>query len=176
MHRIRRAAAVAAWLIAGAAWTAHAQNPTTPPPDCSAAEHRQFDFWVGEWHVTTPAGQTAGENRITRILADCVLLEEWTGASGSSGKSYNVWSRADRKWHQTWVDDRGALLMLAGTFADGAMVLTGTTPAAGGGTTHHRVTWHRIDGNPDLVRQLWEQSPDGTTWNVVFDGRYARRK
>jgi hypothetical protein len=28
----------------------------SPPPACSAAEHRQFDFWIGRWEVFTPDG------------------------------------------------------------------------------------------------------------------------
>ncbi|HET7704523.1 MAG TPA: hypothetical protein VFM36_00410, partial [Thermoanaerobaculia bacterium] len=46
---------------------------------CDRPEHRQFDFWAGEWTVTTPDGKTAGTNRITKIAGGCALLEEWTG-------------------------------------------------------------------------------------------------
>ncbi|MCI0433460.1 MAG: DUF1579 domain-containing protein [Gemmatimonadetes bacterium] len=174
--RVIRRAALAAILPGLLAAPASAQAPQQGPQDCSAPEHRQFDFWLGEWNVTNPAGQPAGRNRITSILKNCVLLEEWTGAGGSSGRSYNVWSRADRRWYQTWVDDRGDLLMLTGGSRDGAMVLEGSTPAQGGGTTLHRVTWSLIDGDPRRVRQLWEQSRDnGTTWTIAFDGTYTRR-
>jgi hypothetical protein len=33
-----------------------------------------------------------------------------------------------------------------------------------------------IDGDPDRVRQHWEISRDGSTWETLFDGRYARRR
>ena len=40
-------------------------------PDCSADEHRQFDFWVGNWVVTDKEGNVMGYNRIDLILNDC---------------------------------------------------------------------------------------------------------
>jgi hypothetical protein len=41
--------------------------------------------------------------------------------------------------------------------------------------TYHRITWSRIDGDPDRLRQHWETSIDGEVWQTLFDGRYARR-
>jgi tetratricopeptide (TPR) repeat protein len=45
---------------------------------------RQLDFWLGDWQVTS-AGAPAGTSRVEKILNDCVLLENWTGALGISG-------------------------------------------------------------------------------------------
>ena len=84
-----------------------AQQPApaaaTPPP-CSAAQHRQFDYWIGEWDVHDPTGKRVGENRITRIHNGCALLEEWRGNGGVTGSSLNVFDRDRDRWHQTWVD------------------------------------------------------------------------
>lgn len=132
---------------------------------CDTPEHRQFDFWAGEWTVTTPNGQTAGTNRITKIAAGCALLEEWTGARGMTGKSLNIYDASRGVWHQSWVDSRGTLLTIEGRFEKGAMRLL----SAG-----NRITWTPLDGGD--VRQLWEQSKDGgKTWAVVFDGRYTKK-
>ena len=38
----------------------------TPAP-CSTPEYRQFDFWIGDWVVYTPAGQIAGTNKIEQV-------------------------------------------------------------------------------------------------------------
>lgn len=153
-----------------------AENPLRPQ-ECDAPEYRQFDFWVGEWDVTGPDGKPAGTNRITRILKDCVLLEEWTGAGGTGGKSFNIWSRADRKWHQTWVSDTGTVLQLEGALKDGAMVMEGVSMTADGSTVRNRITWSVIDGDGDRVRQHWEQSRDnGRTWTTAFDGTYTRAR
>src|SRR5205807_2187690 len=41
-------------------------------------EHRQFDFWVGEWRVQNAQGQPVGMSSIQRIENGCVILENWT--------------------------------------------------------------------------------------------------
>jgi hypothetical protein len=152
---------------------ASAQNP--PARACQAAEHRQFDFWIGEWEVFLPTSKKAGENRIEAIAAGCALLEHWSGSGGFSGKSLNTYDAATRRWHQTWVDSSGGLLVLDGAWADGRMVLSADGVDAAGKPIRQRIAWSpNADGS---VRQLWESSSDaGTTWTTVFDGRYVRRR
>src|SRR5687768_1412209 len=103
-------------LLVVSAHTVVAQQQGTP---CSAPEHRQFDFWIGEWEVTGARGQKAGTNRIERILGGCVLYESWTSAGASRGHSFNIWDPGDTKWHQTWVDNSGTFLQLAGGIING---------------------------------------------------------
>lgn len=150
--------------------------PATPAPKpCATPEHRQFDFWLGEWEVTRPDGKIAGHNRINLILGGCALREEWTGAGGHHGTSLNVYDAAARKWRQTWVDDDGTVLLLAGEFKGGKMVLEGDTPAGAGKTARQRITWTPIEGG--RVRQFWDSSEDGgKTWKTEFDGTYAKKK
>ena len=70
-------------LLAG--WlSAQTPAPVLPP------ESRQFDFWIGEWDVTTPDGKPAGSSRIERIANGAGLLENWSGypaPAGGNGKS-----------------------------------------------------------------------------------------
>ncbi len=147
------------------------------PPTCDKPEFRQFDFWVGDWDVTTPDDKPAGKSRITSILKGCVIHEEWTGAGGGNGESFNIWSRADGHWHQEWVSDSGALLSLTGDYKDGRMVLTGERKLPNGSTVQNRITWSLIDNSRDRVRQFWETSQDGgKTWSSAFDGVYKRRR
>lgn len=144
-----------------------------PPKPCSMPEHRQFDFWIGEWEVTM-GGQMAGTNSIQLILGDCVLLENWTGSKGGNGKSFNLFNAAKGKWQQTWVDSSGNMLELYGEFKDGVMQLVGEN-ARNGKKTLQRITWKALD--KDQVRQHWEQSQDdGKTWTTAFDGLYTRKK
>ena len=153
-----------------------AQEPgdATGSRSCKAPEHRQFDFWIGDWDVTNPAGKPAGHNRIESILGGCALRETWTGAGGSHGTSYNAWDRQRRRWHQTWMDDDGLVLRLEGALRDGKMVLEGETLDSSGSALLNRITWEET--GPGAVRQLWEVSSDGRkTWRVVFDGRYRKR-
>ena len=149
-----------------------AAAPQSQPPRCDTAEHRQFDFWVGDWEVTTPDGKPAGRNTITRELNGCVLRERWRGAGGSNGESFNIWDRTRKAWHQTWVSDTGMLLLLDGAFTNGSMQMSGTSGPAGRQVAN-RITWTpAADGT---VRQHWEVSSDGgKSWKTLFDGRYRR--
>jgi hypothetical protein len=140
------------------------------PRPCTGPEHRQFDFWIGEWSVTTPDGKHAGDNRIEAILDGCAFQESWRGAGGGRGFSYNAYDRERKVWHQTWVDAQGNLLLLEGGVTDGAMVLSGRQ-----GRTLQRITW--TPSRDGTVRQLWEASGDeGKAWKVVFDGLYRKSK
>lgn len=159
-----------------------AMEPNQTP--CGTPEHRQFDFWLGTWEVRNAEGEVVGSNRVVELLGGCVIQENWEGAGGVVGTSYNTYSAARKQWHQTWVDSQGSLLLLNGGLEDGAMVLSGTTPARDGSSAgestkmvHHRITWSMIDGDPDRVRQHWQVSTDdGKSWQTVFDGLYVRLK
>jgi hypothetical protein len=171
MNRHLVALLAAAGLGAG---DAPAQTPANPPA-CSEPEHRQFDFWLGEWDVTTPEGKPAGRNQITRIAGGCALHENWAGRGGFTGQSLNGWNRRTRQWQQTWLDSSGGRLDLAGGLRGASMVLEGSEPPeAGKPALRHRITWSpQADGG---VRQWWESSDDnGRTWRTAFDGRYRRR-
>jgi hypothetical protein len=155
----------------------HAADPAPAPPTCESAEYRQFDFWLGDWAVTAD-GERAGTNRIEAMLGRCALLESWTGAGKSRGHSLNFYDRADRHWHQTWIDNSGGALYLSGGIENGSMVLSGRRPPRADGEqnveTLHRITWTPLaDGR---VRQHWEASrDDGKSWETLFDGYYAQR-
>lgn len=152
--------------------TAHAADQ---PPDCSGAEYRQFDFWIGEFEVRTPDGKFAGHNVIEPTLNGCALTEHWTGAGGIEGRSINFYDRSERRWNQVWIDAQGGVLRLAGGIVDGSMLLAGTTTGEDGAVQQHRIRWTPMpDGS---VRQHWESSTDdGKTWTTAFDGSYRPRK
>jgi hypothetical protein len=148
-----------------------AQN--APAPRCDAPEFRQFDFWAGEWRVTS-GGQEVGSNVVTLEESGCLIHEHWTGAGGGTGQSLNFYDRSDGRWHQVWISSSGMALFLAGTYHDGRLEYAGERPGTpGGAVVHHRLTFfHNADGS---VRQLWETSADGVTWQTTFDGLYQRR-
>lgn len=144
------------------------------PLRCDAAEFRQFDFWVGDWDVTS-GGQPAGTNLVTLEEDGCVVHEHWTGAQGGTGQSFNYYDRIDRQWHQMWVSNSGNVLDLAGTLADGTLTFRGNRRQRDGSILQHRLSFRP---NPDgSVRQLWQTSSDGgATWTVAFDGLYRKKK
>jgi tetratricopeptide (TPR) repeat protein len=138
--------------------------------------YRQFDFWVGDWDVFSPNGRKQGSNSIQKVAGGCVLLENWTSASGPyTGKSINYYDPLKKKWVQRWADSSGAIIPTEGEFEDGAMRLSGQLIDRQGGAVLFRGTWTPLpDGR---VRQLLEQSKDdGKTWTVWFDGYYTRKK
>src|SRR5215510_325419 len=137
-------------------------------------EYRQFDFWIGEWDVQA-GGKPAGTNSVRLILDDCVIFENWKGAGGMTGKSFNIYNASIGKWQQTWVDSAGNALEFYGEFKDGAMRLVGEKPGPNGAKIINKLTFFPLEGG--RVRQLWESSQDdGKTWNTAFDGLYIRKK
>jgi tetratricopeptide (TPR) repeat protein len=153
---------------------AQAQKNATP---CAASpEHRQFDFWIGEWDVQNPQGQSAGTNIIQSILGGCVIFENWTSNGGAyTGKSFNIYNSSLKKWQQFWVDDKGGALEFTGEYKDNELRYTGESLDPKGNKIIHRLTFFNL--SKDRVRQLWEQSTDnGKTWTIAFDGLYVRKK
>lgn len=140
---------------------------------CDAAAHRAFDFWLGDWNVYTTTGKLAGTNLVTREYGGCVVHEHYQTAHGYSGESLNIYDASRQRWHQSWVDSSGTLLMLAGQAIDHGMRLEGTLADKDGKPTPQRITWTaNADGS---VRQLWEQADSTGKWSVVFDGLYKRK-
>ncbi|WP_189439813.1 hypothetical protein [Rhodanobacter panaciterrae] len=167
-------------VLSSPAWTQTAASSAPPPAaraaTCTDAKHHQFNFWIGEWDVTNPAGKAAGHSRIDAILDGCVIMENWTGAGGSNGKSFNIYNTALDRWEQYWVDNGGTRLMLSGNLVNGAMVLEGRQDRPDpktGIVQRERITW--TPNNDGSVRQHWENSTDnGKSWQTSFDGLYRR--
>lgn len=173
MHVILQSALIGA-VAMSISVTSPAQQSSLAAPPCSAAEHRAFDFWLGEWNVHRADGKLAGTNSIKREIGGCVLHERYDTGRGYSGESFNIYDAARKVWHQTWVDSSGLLLLLEGGVRDGKMVLEGVTTDADGKATRHRITWTpNADGS---VRQFWESAAAaGGDWAVAFDGKYTRK-
>jgi hypothetical protein len=152
--------------------TIAAQQPT---PSCTAAEYRQFDFWLGDWAVTDSAGtKEYGTNLVTQEEGTCLVHEHWTGSSGGTGQSFNFYEPLAGRWSQVWVASTGSVLRLSGRFDGHSMTLEGESGLPNGRGTLNRIVWTpQADGR---VRQLWSVSQDkGATWQPSFDGWYRRK-
>jgi hypothetical protein len=155
--------------------------PATPVP-CAGPEFRQLDFWVGTWDATWPAspGTPAGKgtNRIEKILGGCVISEnfEADGSSPLVGKSYSTYSARSKTWQQTWVDNQGSYLALAGDLSDPAgKILAMDSTAPNGKPVKLRMIFKNIAA--DSFDWSWERSLDGgATWQVQWPIRYTRKK
>jgi hypothetical protein len=152
--------------------SASAQSKGSP---CADAPHRTFDFWVGDWIVTTKNGPKVGDSSIRRILNDCVIFESWTGVAGGIGQSFNNYDVRSKTWKQFWVDASGGRQEYdGGVYHDDALRFTGQNPGPKGEPALQRFTFFNLD--PNHVRQFQEQSTDGgKTWSVVYDFYYARK-
>lgn len=140
---------------------------------CSSEQHRQFDFWLGQWQVFTPGGKLAGSNTISGDLGACVLKEHYVTASGYEGRSLNIYDKQQGKWHQTWTDNTGLLLQLDGELRGDTMVLQGPGKDPQGNDVLHKISWS--PKNNGAVRQHWQISPDqGKSWQTAFDGLYKK--
>lgn len=164
-------------LLALSSAPSEAQSPAAapPPPKCTAAESRQFDFWIGEWNVTDQqTRQHAGESHIEKLYGGCVLRENWS-SDGFRGGSLNSWWKGDGRWHQTWMDQNGAFRHFIGGLQNGKMVMTAEQPSQRepGKTVLVRLTFTpNADGT---VRQYSDFSTDGgSTWQLRYDYLYRR--
>ncbi len=145
-----------------------AANPCKASPS-----FREFDFWIGEWNAKNTQGVTVGSSSIQLILGQCIIFENWS-TPVSSGKSFNIYDTTDKKWHQTWVDDKGTFTHYIGGLVDGKMVLNSDT-MFNGKKAIGRMTFSKLP-NGD-VRQHGERSIDGgKTWTTTFDFAHVKKK
>ena len=151
---------------------------TAPPKPCSEPEQKQLDFWVGEWELSWPgnsAGETAHEQRAGhsgRVHRRGEFLRRRCHAP--QGKSVSVFDAAARRWKQTWVDNEGGYLDLAGEFKDGRMMLAREATRPDGSKAQQRMVFKNI--TPDRFDWSWESSKDGgKTWTVFWPIDYKRR-
>jgi hypothetical protein len=173
-----------AFITLACAATLRAQTNPTPPgqpndaaktsPCVFKQEHRQFDFWVGEWDVMNKDTKIATSS-IQRIVSDCIILENYSQQDGYTGKSFNFYDAALGKWRQTWVDRMGSVSEFVGEFKDNAMRFEGETHRRDGVKVLSRMTLFNLGA--ERVRQYSERSLDGgKTWVVAYDFTYLRRK
>jgi hypothetical protein len=138
-------------------------------PTCAAPEYHQFDFFAGDWDtydVAAPAKLVA-RNHVTPMVGGCALREVYEQNDGLRGESISTYDTSRRMWHQTWVTNRGQLLLLDGQLEGGRMSLTATERDSTGASSLLRGVWWREGAT---VRERADRSRDGgKTWTLVFD-------
>ena len=156
---------------------ASAADAQTAPPakPCTAAEHRQLDFWAGEWNVfDTAKGYQVGTSRIEPVMGGCAIKESYDAPAAPggaySGTSYSGFDGKDGKWHQLYVDVNGNVTFYTGGLKGADMVLE----AAGRSGSLQRMTYRPLkDG---AVEQVGLVSTDqGKSWQPGYDYTYRRK-
>lgn len=181
VSRLKAGVASAAVLLAGLNGLALPPRPapqaaSAKPDSCTAPEYRQFDFWIGDWDVFDVDNPTTkvARVRVDRILDGCVLREDYQDTSDHKGQSFSIYDASRKVWHQSWVTNRGQLLVIEGEFQRGEMILSGADRTASGEKREIRGTWRPAEGG---VRETAVTSIDGgKTWKLWFDLLFRRRK
>jgi hypothetical protein len=135
---------------------------------CSASEYRQFDFWLGDWDAfdNDRPDTAVARIRVDSILDGCVVHEDYQDTNGSKGQSFSIYDASRKTWHQSWVTNRGRVLIIEGTFQNGEMFMTGVD-RLNGQERHVRGTWKPIPGGVSEVAST--STNGGKTWTPWFD-------
>lgn len=168
------ARAVPAQTSTNSAGATAASAPAGPPAVCvNDPERHRFDFWIGEWNVTTPGGTTVGSSVIESVSGGCALLENWTSARGGHGKSLNAYNPALKQWQQYWIGQDGAPTEFRSSEFDGkSLAFFVKDPAEP--LKIQRLTFTPVDQSS--VRQHAEASTDGgKSWKTTYDFFYHRK-
>ena len=148
-------------------------------------EGKQFDFWIGEWDLTWPAGQGEspagqpgrGHNSVKKILGNCIVQESFANsATQYRGMSVSAFQPKTGQWEQTWVDTEGNYLLFTGGFKDEVMELKSPPrKSPDGKTILSRMRFEKITPDSfDWTYQITED--DEKTWTTNWQIHYARSK
>ena len=149
---------------------------TTYPTCAAAAEYHRLDFWIGDWdtfETDAPNGPSEARAHVDPIAQGCALHELYEQTDGLIGDSILSYDPVLRKWQQTWVTNRGSIMVLTGTFSDGALVLEGDVHLMDGRTVRQRITW-KADGD-DVGESAVLSKDGGKTWSPAFDVSFRKR-
>jgi len=158
----------AALVVCGALWALAAGAAETAPAPCASPEHHQFDFFAGDWDTYDMEAPTkiVARNRVTPMVGGCALREVYEGSDGLQGESFSIYDAGRGVWHQSWVTNRGQLLLLDGKLEGPRMVFRAVEKTPAGEVLWRAVWWPE----GPAVRETAERSLDGgKTWKPAFD-------
>ena len=140
-----------------------------------------MDFWVGNWNGRSMVPDTSQEsgwkigqvqNTVNKILDGCVVEENFEGAA-FSGKSYSTYSKQQKIWNQTWVDNSGGYLPFYGIFEEDKKIFQ-RDAVRNGNKFSSRMVFYNI--TEDSFIWDWERSTDeGKTWVLSWRIEYTRK-
>lgn len=159
-----------ALFLVAAATKAGAPSLPAPSAKCPNAEFRQFDFWIGDWDTFETDGSVQGSiarTHVDAIAGGCGIHELYEQTDGLIGDSILNYDPIRKEWQQTWVSNRGSVMVIYGAFKDGAVTMEGESHQNNGKKIKQKITW-KAEG--DSVREYSTWSKDGgRTWEPAFD-------
>lgn len=170
---------LAAVLLSAFSQAVSAPAVATPDyPNCSAAaEYHQLDFWIGDWDTFETDAQNSpsvARTHVDPIAEGCAIHELYVQNDGLIGDSILSYDPVRKRWQQTWVTNRGSIMVIVGDFKDGALVLEGEAHLKNGTSVMQRITW-KSQGKG--VRESAVLSKDnGKTWTPAFDVLFLKHR
>lgn len=136
--------------------------------------YRGLDFWLGDWELVSQ-GQVLGTDTITRAVGSCAVLQHFTSAAGSEGRSLSYLDPASGAWHQHWIGSGGVVAWMTGQPAGSGMIFeTVGLPGAAAPSPLTRTSYQpRPDGTVSMTIDTLQD--DGKTWSTTFQATYRRR-
>jgi hypothetical protein len=153
------------------------QPAAPPPPVCESPEHKQFDFWVGEWDVyRSDTNQLVARSLIEKLYGGCAVRENWMPVNGfGAGGSLNSYRPDEKRWRQVYTGAGNGWAEYSGGIEGDAMVIAGIQAMPNGSRTPVRITYKR--GEDGSVLQIGEQSTDGgKSWKLNYHFTYRPAK
>jgi tetratricopeptide (TPR) repeat protein len=141
--------------------------------------NHDFDFWIGDWSCYRTGTQVlSGYSHVETIAGGCAILENYSSTQAYTGKSFNFYDTASRKWQQDWIGSGGPAdrqHFYNGEFNNGAMHFIYETTNPKGEKIKGNFIFYFIDR--DTVRQYQDVMDDnGKTISVTYDLTYLRKK
>lgn len=162
-------------LLATSAGAESRAPATAVSPHCGSAEYHQLDYWIGDWdtfEMDAPGGASVARARVEPVAEGCAIHELYEQSDGLIGDSLLSYDPVRKQWQQTWVTNRGSIMVIVGNVKDGALTLEGEAHLKDGRSVMQRITWkpHR-----NGVRESAVLSKDGgRTWEPAFDVLFAK--
>jgi hypothetical protein len=152
-----------------------ALSATERGPCAADSAIRQFDYWLGDWVISTNEKPGTAISKVYLSLDKCAIIESWSDGKGHAGENIFAYSFDDHSWRGMFVDNRGhAHVFVDGKVADGTAEFEGASRGENGEAVLNRIKIVRLDANQ--VKQTWEKSTDnGSTWTTVFSGAYSHK-
>lgn len=175
-------------LDGGATWRSWEGIYQRKKEQCTSPEHRQMDFWLGDWDAKVKARkapqsdewlEARGSNHIALADNGCTIVEEFHAegpAAPWTGGSVSQYQPRQGRWRQTWIDEQNSYLAFTGGREAGDFALYGETATLPDGTQRQmRMVFSEI--RPDSFKWRWEGTKDGgRTWRAEILIDYQRHR
>ncbi len=141
-----------------------------------------MNFWIGSWDLTwtnSDGSIDKGTNQVVSILNNKVIQENFKALTGKmagfNGMSVSVYSVVQKKWYQTWVDNKGGYLDFVGKMDNNRRIFFRHFINKNHQEIIQRMVFYNI--NKKSFDWDWEISNDGgNIWQLKWRIHYKRHK